>query len=78
MNATPIPDFRGTVSLCTAVVCTSLNLEAAAWELDAALSKAEAIIARVWAVIAHPVMCGPNAIPSVPVAAIHAALEGET
>lgn len=53
------------------------DLEAAAWELDAALSKAEAIIARVRAAIARPVMCGPNAIPSVPVAAIHSALEGE-
>lgn len=41
------------------------------------LSKAEAIIARVRAAIARPVMCGPNAIPSVPVAAIHSALEGE-
>lgn len=53
------------------------DLEAAAWELEAALSKAEATIARVRAAIARPVMCGPNAIPSVPVSVIHAALEGE-
>lgn len=35
MNATDIPDFRGTVSLCTAVVCTSLSDEQAVDRLNA-------------------------------------------
>ncbi|MFC6080997.1 hypothetical protein [Sphaerisporangium aureirubrum] len=40
-----------------------------------ARQRAEATVARVRAALAKPVMCGPNAVPSVPVAAIERALD---